>query len=646
MKSLIFGFFFLFLFGISTQSCLQYLSHRSIDGSCNNILFPSRGKSGELFGVGAEGSKYYPQVHIPRIEPLPTYAEIDMLPDEEINGNTRRISNLLSAPYDESIVDSRGKNLFSVYFAQFIGHDLENNRFVNPGDAGFQGTFVEYVKERDDVLCTLDGVYRCNDNNTILTTNGQQSDGKILSDGTFRAINNATSFLDLHVVYGVNDEIANKVRSKVGGKLIMNKKRTFNITMLDGDTIEYTLENFLPLYDELPLPLDRLFTIFGGTHLAVVGGEHRINVNIGVGALHTLFLREHNRVCDELMNKNILWKLFPTIFDEIIYQKARHIVIAKYQKIVYEQYLLSLLGHNKYSELGEYHGYNILADPSIHSAFAAGAFRYGHYALKPSPALDECDRVYKHGKPTNDVDHRPIELGANNPTPDAMTHIGRVIEHGSYENAIRGMIAESQMAMNLSMHHTLRSLANSRGGFDLAALDIMRSRMNGVPEYLKLRRLYNKLRDPLTNNIYGNNDCPLHLEEDEDINDPLECFLYITKNVEKASKIKEAYGKIIYVDGLVGMLLEDHDNTTSIGETAANVIIDQFKRLRDGDRFYYEELLDKHYFTKWEKDEIMETTMGKLLRRNFDGDEVDFPDNPFITPDNYRQNLKDRCNLQ
>src|SRR5690606_18523864 len=147
-------------------------------------------------------------------------------------------------------------------------------------------------------------------------------------------------------------------------------------------------------------------------------------------------------------------------------------------------------------------------------------------------------------------------------------------EHGSYENAIRGMIAEPQMAMNLSMHHTLRSLANSRGGFDLAALDIMRSRMNGVPEYLKLRRLYNKIRDPLTNNIYGNHDCPAHLENNEDIDDPLECFLYITKNTEKASKIKEAYGKVIYVDGLVGMLLEDHDSTTSIGETAANIIID------------------------------------------------------------------------
>lgn len=116
--------------------------------------------------------------------------------------------------------------------------------------------------------------------------------------------------------------------------------------------------------------------MFGNTHLAAVGGEHRINVNIPIGVLHTLFAREHNKVCDELIDRNPLWKL-------LLYQRARHIVIAKYQKIVYEQYLPSLLGENKYQELEQYTGYNIFTDPSILTSFSTGASRYGHFAMKP-----------------------------------------------------------------------------------------------------------------------------------------------------------------------------------------------------------------------------------------------------------------------
>lgn len=628
---------------VDGNNCLNYLLHRSYDGSCNNLLVPNKGKGGEYFTVGKEGAEYYPQIYAPKLEPLPTYGNMELLPEDDVNGNARRISNLLGTPYNEDVVDARNKTMFEVFFAQFVGHDLENNRFINPGSAGFEGDFITYVKDEDDIFCTFNGEYRCNNNDTVLTINAQRTEGIITTDGTFRGINNASAFLDLHIVYGVNDDIAGKLRTNIGGKLVMNKERTFNITMLNGETITYTLKDFLPIYDDLPLPLDRLFTILGGTHLAVVSGEHRINVNLPVAMLHTLFLREHNRVCDEIMNRNLLWKLFPSIFDELIYQKARSITISKYQKVVYEQFLPALLGQNKYDQLGPYTGYNIFTDPTITTAFASSAFRYGHYLMKDFQSLDECSVVYKYGKPSDDKDHRPINAGGTNPIPDALTHVGRVIEYGSYENLIRGLISEVHMAMNFTMHPVFRNLDNVRGGFDLTSIDIMRSRFNGVPKYLKLRRTHNKKENSLKLNIYGNDDCPSYLEFDDDMLDPLECFLYITTNLEKAMKLKEVYGKVVNVDGHVGMMLEEHDDTTSIGETAANIIIDQFRRLRDGDRFYYEALINSGYFANWEKNQIMETTMGELLRRNFNGNEIDFPDNPFIKPENYRENLENRC---
>lgn len=636
-------FALLFDYSLATLECLSYLTHRSIDGSCNNLLFPSRGKRDTYFIHGPEGSQFYPQVRIPRITPLPTYADVHLLPEDDINGNARTISNVLASEYDENNLDVRNVTLFETFFAQFIGHDLENNKFINPLNASFEGDFVTYILDRNDILCTRLGEYRCNDNDTVLTTNGQRTEGIILENGTFIGKNNATAYLDLNIVYGDNEEVAMKLRTKSGGKLILNKERVFHIPMEDDDVIEYKLENFLPVYSELQVPLDKLFIMFGNTHLSAVAGDHRTNVNIPMAVLHTLFVREHNKVCDELMDRNLLWKLLPTIFDELIYQRARHIVIAKYQKIVYEQYLPSFLGANKYSQLGQYSGYNILTDTSTLVSFSTGASRYGHFTMKPFRALDECNVIYKYGKPSDDESYKPRNVGACNPTPESLTYVGRIVDYGSFENIIRGLISEVHLAMNFTMHPFLRNLDNVRGGFDLTSLDIMRSRFNNMPVYLKLRRTYNKLLSPAERNIYGNPDCPAYLEFDEDVDDPLECFLYITANVDKASKLKDLYNKVIYVDGLVGMMLENHDDTTSIGDTAGSIFIDQFKRLRDGDRFYYEYLINNNYFTSWEKSQIQETTMGLLLRRNFNGDEIDFPDNPFIMPPNYREALRDRC---
>lgn len=217
------------------------------------------------------------------------------------------------------------------------------------------------------------------------------------------------------------------------------------------------------------------------------------------------------------------------------------------------------------------------------------------------------------------------------------------MEYESYENIARGLISQVHLSMNFTMHPVVRTIPNTRGGFDLTAIDIMRGRYNSVPVYLKLRRTYNKLKTPSQANIYGNSDCPEYLEFDDEVDDPLECFLNITSNVDKALKLKEAYGKVIYVDAISGMMIEEHDHTTSISETAANIIIDQFRRTRDADRFYYEHLINTSYFTQLEKEEILDTTMGGLPRRNFNGDEIDFPDNPFIKPVNYNEQLRSRC---
>lgn len=60
-----------------------------------------------------------------------------------------------------------------------------------------------------------------------------------------------------------------------------------------------------------------------------------MNVQPGLGLMHILFVREHNRIVDEL--KAIGWT-----DDEKIFNEARKIVGAEIQHITYNEYLDSM----------------------------------------------------------------------------------------------------------------------------------------------------------------------------------------------------------------------------------------------------------------------------------------------------------------
>ena len=68
-------------------------------------------------------------------------------------------------------------------------------------------------------------------------------------------------------------------------------------------------------------------------------GDGRASEQPGLTAIHTIFMREHNRVADGLRAVNPGWE------DERIYQQARRIVNAEYQHITYKEFLPRILGH-------------------------------------------------------------------------------------------------------------------------------------------------------------------------------------------------------------------------------------------------------------------------------------------------------------
>jgi hypothetical protein len=75
-----------------------------------------------------------------------------------------------------------------------------------------------------------------------------------------------------------------------------------------------------------------------------------------------------------------------------------------------------------------------------------------------------------------------------------------------------------------------------------------------------------------------------------------------------------AISRLLFVRALlsqVGGLAEDHGRGTSVGPLFTRILVDQFTRLRDGDRFWYENVLTGAALTS-----VRATTLADMLRRN------------------------------
>lgn len=334
-------------------------------------------------------------------------------------------------------------------------------------------------------------------------------------------VNAVTSYLDLSIIYGSSHTVTEKVRSYNGGRLKMNPG------------------NVLPVEN--------------GSYYS---GDDRVTQTQFLTVVNSLFIRNHNNLSDKLAIINPHWD------DEKLFQEARKINIAIYQKIIYEEWLPILLGEK--SKLLTFTSYNENVDASTLNEFSNSAFRIFHSFL-PS-MLDVRDK-------DNKVTKIPLS-NAINAEPLA----------NCCENILRGILKQNMSLTGYSNEILNKLFKNPNGvGLDLLSIDIMRSRDHGIPAYYRYRKLCNVM--------------PWRLEVFNDL---------IPHISRKAIHIlRQTYKTVYDIDLLVGGALEIIENANNrsvdelplVGPTFQCVMYEQFYRWKAGDYYFYSHADKGHGFS-------------------------------------------------
>jgi len=297
----------------------------------------------------------------------------------------------------------------------------------------------------------------------------------------------------------------------------------------------------------------------------VLAGDPRATENPGLLSLHVLFLREHNRLAGEISRAD------PTLSDEEVFQKARLKVIGEIQAITYNEFLPALLGRGT---VRAYSGYKPGVNPGISNEFATAAYRVGH-----SMVTADVEPLDENGKPLGD----PIALR------DAFFDSSLVVDKG-IEPFLKYLASDRMNEIDTKIVDELRNFLfgpPGSGGFDLAALNIQRGRDHGLADYNSVRAAYGLPK--------------------------VTSFSQITPDPSMQKTLQTLYGNVNNIDLWVGGLAEKHLPGSSVGPTFSRIIADQFQRLRDGDRFWYQNV-----FSGRERNQLERLRLSDLIRMNSD----------------------------
>lgn len=429
--------------------------------------------------------------------------------------STREVSNAVSAQA-ESTMNRKGLSDIFWMWGQFLDHDLS----LVDANSG----------ERIDIPVPAGDPYFDPQGTGTATIPVTRSHTVVDANGIAQQTNNLTAYMDGSNVYGSDKATANSLRSFEGGKLRTSEG------------------NLLPK----------------NANGAFVAGDERSNENPALTSMHTIWMREHNRIADELAAKNPSWS------DEKVYQEARRTVVAEIQAITYNEFLPNLLGEDA---LADYKGYDPTQNAGINNEFAAAAFRFGHTML--SPILLRLD----------DQGNEAAE--GNVALRDAFGKPSLVDESG-IEPFLRGGMSQTAQAFDPMVIDDVRNFLFGQpgaGGLDLVAINMQRGRDHGIAGYNDVR-------------------ASLGLSRIESFDDPI-------WQGDFGQKLAQVYASPDDVDLWVGGLAENYTGDSLAGETLTTILTNQFEDLRDGDRFWYE-----NQFSGQQLKDLNNLSLSDVIQRN------------------------------
>nr|XP_027793567.1 thyroid peroxidase [Marmota flaviventris] len=308
-----------------------------------------------------------------------------------------------------------------------------------------------------------------------------------------------------------------------------------------------------------------------------LAGDGRASEVPALAALHTLWLREHNRLAVELKALNAHWSA------DTVYQEARKVVGALHQIITLRDYVPRILGPEAFRQyVGPYEGYDPTMNPTVSNIFSTAAFRFGHAAVHP--LVRRLDAGFQEQASLPRL-----------PLRDAFFSPWRLIQEGGLDPIVRGLLARpaklqvQDQLMNEDLTERLFVLAQP-GALDLASLNLQRGRDHGLPGYNRWREF-----------------CGLpQLETAADLSRAI-------ANRSVVRKLMDLYKHPDNIDVWLGGLVEDFLPRARTGPLFACIIGRQMKALRDGDRFWWE---NSAVFTEAQRRELGKHSLPRVLCDN------------------------------
>ncbi|XP_069122308.1 peroxidase-like [Argopecten irradians] len=383
---------------------------------------------------------------------------------------------------------------------------------------------------------------------------------------------------------GYRDQL-NEVTSYVDASNVYGSTKKKMMELRDGVKKRGLLK--VDVYNRLPEGKNKCFKDVKEDYCQDAG-DKRVNVVPNLGAVHLLWVREHNRVVKILASHNPSWD------DDRLFYEGRKIVIAMMQHIVYNEYLPIIL-NSTYLDwfqltlrpTGYSYLYTDTADATVANVFGVAAFRFGHSQITNIQAQYSPSHV-----PTNTV---PIEKTFHRP------HMCEDMKGKGGEGVLRWLSNARATKSDRFFETGIRNklFPDPKGNaMDLPAINVNRGRDHGIPPYNVWREW-------------------CHLPQAKTFQAGVTGGLkHHTSSA--AAALKSVYKHPDDIDLYAGAMSETSIKGGIVGPTFACIIAYQFQQVKIGDRFWYENNLGKRGLNPDQLNEIRKYSLSKVICNNIE----------------------------